>query len=280
MKNIQSKIKSFFLYFSGLMHYRLFIVLLHLTVLSAAQPQFKLQPARQQPLTANIFYGADSFGNLYYSQKGTLYKKTSQQIYSFYALGLGEIQSVDLLNPLKISLFYKDFNTVIILDNQLSEIERINLNTRKVFRVAAFASTGFERNLWIFNTDLQRLELYNYAEDATRAATQPLNKKIIAQASNYNFCWLYTDKNELLQYNIYGSPTDVFYIEKGHAFQSFRDGLVYRNDNRLYFYSPRFKDVFALPEVKQAFDSFFITESALYLYHNNQLFTYPFNFSY
>lgn len=254
--------------------------ILFLPPLLSAQPQFTLQPARQQSLTADIFYGADSFGNLYYSQKGTLYKKTSQQTYSFYALGLGEIESVDLLNPLKISLFYKDFNTVIILDNQLSEIERINLNTRKVFRVAAFATTGFERNLWIFNTDLQRLELYNYAEDATRAATQPVNKKIMAQASNYNFCWLYTDKNELLQYNIYGSPTDVFYIEKALAFQSFRDGLVYRNDNLLYFYSPRFKDVFALPEVKQAFDSFFITESALYLYHNNQLFTYPLNFSY
>lgn len=256
------------------------ILLLLLSNLLSAQPQFKLLSAQQQSLTVDTFFGADSFGNFYYSQKETLYKKTATQTYSFYALGLGEIESVDLLNPLKISLFYKDFNTVIILDNQLSEIERINFNTRKVFRVAAFASTGFERHLWIFDNDLQRLELYNYAEDATRVATQPVNKKIIAQAGNYNYCWLYTDKGELLQYNIYGSPTDVFYIEKANQFQSFRDGLVFRKENRLYFYSPRFKDVFALPELPQTFDSFFITESALYLYHNNQLLTYPLNFSY
>lgn len=257
----------------------LFLFLLF-TTFTNAQPRFGLMLKQTDTLQTDRFFGADSFGNLYYSQKGTLYKKTAQQTYSFFALGLGDIESIDLLNPLKITLFYKDFNTAVILDNRLSEVQRVNFNTKNTFRVATFITTGIERNLWVFNTDLQRLELYNYAEDASKAVTQPVNKKIIAQVSNYNYCWLYTEGGELLQYNVYGSPTDVFYLENAQHFQSFRDGLIFVKENQLYFYSPRFKDVFPLHETQQAFNSFFITESALYLYHNNQLFIYQLNFSY
>ena len=41
---------------------------------------------------------------------------------------LGEISSIDAFNALKTTVFYRDFNTVIILDNRLSEIMKIDFN--------------------------------------------------------------------------------------------------------------------------------------------------------
>ncbi|MEL6988264.1 MAG: hypothetical protein AAGK97_10580, partial [Bacteroidota bacterium] len=41
---------------------------------------------------------------------------------------LGDIEIIDVSNPLKILLYYADFQTIVFLDNNLSEIERIKLN--------------------------------------------------------------------------------------------------------------------------------------------------------
>jgi hypothetical protein len=37
-----------------------------------------------------------------------------------------KITKVDLQNPLKIVLFYESFNSALLLDNQLNEIQKIN----------------------------------------------------------------------------------------------------------------------------------------------------------
>ncbi|MDT8414641.1 MAG: hypothetical protein RQ735_04620 [Flavobacteriaceae bacterium] len=248
-----------------------------LPLFALAQPHFDLTLKDSVSLNADTFWGADNFGNFYFSKGETLYKKTATQSYTYYALSLGQVASIDLLNPLKITLFYKDFNTVVVLDNQLAEIERINLNTRKTFRVASHITTGFERNLWLFNTDLQQLELYNYAQDNTQASTQPINKKVLAQVSNYNYCWLLTT-NSLLQYNIYGSPTDEYPLTDASSLKRFRDTVVFRRGNDLFYYSNRFRDVFMLPKISHSFEDFFITESTLYLYHNNQVYIYLLKF--
>jgi hypothetical protein len=54
----------------------------------------------------------------YFSKIGT------RETFVYQNFSLGKITKVDLQNPLKIVLFYENFNTVVTLDNQLNEIQK------------------------------------------------------------------------------------------------------------------------------------------------------------
>ena len=83
--------------------------------------------SQEQDLEADVFIGADKFSNIYYTQNRTLHKAETNQVLEYAALNLGEITTVDIVNPLKISVFYKQSNTVVLLDNTLTELSLIHI---------------------------------------------------------------------------------------------------------------------------------------------------------
>ena len=89
-------------------------------------------------LDAEKFIGIDFHDNSYYIKDQILFKKTNHSVFNFKDFQLGEIYSVDISNPMNIAVYYQDFNVVVLLDNKLSEIERINFNTIYCVVVASF----------------------------------------------------------------------------------------------------------------------------------------------
>ena len=61
-------------------------------------------------------------------------KKQEDKLLKYSNLQLGPITSANSFNPLKINVFYKAFNTVIILDNRLAEIYKIDFNQTKPYK--------------------------------------------------------------------------------------------------------------------------------------------------
>ena len=49
-------------------------------------------------------------------------KKTPKKTFSYSNIELGKLSMVNIQNPFKIILFYADFNTAILLDNNLNEL--------------------------------------------------------------------------------------------------------------------------------------------------------------
>ena len=64
----------------------------------------------------------------FYLVNNSIVKKNQEASYTYNNLNLGELYKFDLYNPLQAKLFYKDQNSIIILDNKLSEIKKINFN--------------------------------------------------------------------------------------------------------------------------------------------------------
>lgn len=141
------------------------------------------------------FVGVDKFNNAYGISRNTFYKYNKDKAYQFIDLQLGTLISADIINPLRISLFYHEANTVVILDNRLNEITRINFNTISKFRTVNFASTAGNQSLWIFNVDLQELEIFDYSRTTVVTHTQSLSGTVLQQESSFNFCWLLYEKN-------------------------------------------------------------------------------------
>ncbi len=156
------------------------------------------------PLKANQFIGNDTYNNLYYLKDRALFKTGKNDLIQFSDLRLGTISSVDLVNPLKITVFYAETQTAVILDNTLNEITRVNFNELENFRNVSHARTARDGQLWIFNTDLQRLELYDYRNNTFLTDFLPQKDNAFDLASDFNNCWVLTEKM-LYHYNAYGS---------------------------------------------------------------------------
>lgn len=97
----------------------------------------------------------DHFGNIYTIERIELTKYSSKKevLSNFSDALLGEITSIDVSNPLRIQLFYKEFNQVLYLNQNLSPItEPIDLYqySDNETQVCCDASSG---GFWIYNND-------------------------------------------------------------------------------------------------------------------------------
>jgi len=105
----------------------------------------------------------DEFGHIYYSDNNTLYKcnEDGTKLKSYSNSFLGEINSYDVIDPLRLLLFFKDFNQIVFLDNKLSELRTPvsldDLNLYEVVAVCASHRGGF----WAYSSGNNKLVRYN-----------------------------------------------------------------------------------------------------------------------
>ena len=95
-------------------------VFLQTIVVFAQDKKWSLTKRDTIAFNADDYIGFDSFGAQYYIKNNVFIKKNTTQIWQYKNLSFGKISKVDIQNPLNIVLFYEDFNTVILLDNQLN----------------------------------------------------------------------------------------------------------------------------------------------------------------
>lgn len=193
-----------------------------------------LTPVSSVPIMADRFIGIDTYKNIYSIKDRVLNKQGADGDFLFNDLQLGRITTVDIINPLRIVVFFQDTNTVIMLDNKLSEIERINFNNLPQFMNVSTATNAGNKNLWIFNVDTQQLELYNYGAKLQTVVSQPFPGKLLSQASNFNYCFTLTEK-KLRAFNIYGSILNEVNSEGYEKIIQQNENLVALKENYLYY---------------------------------------------
>jgi hypothetical protein len=224
-------------------------------------------------LDADVFIGVDNYNSLYFIKDQVLYKKGTQTTYNFNDLQQGEIQSVDIINPLNILVFYSDSNTVVFLDNYLNEIERINFSALSKFINVSHVSMAGKNQLWVFNIDSQQLELYNYRSQRKIVVSQPFEGDIISQTSNFNYCYLLT-KHQLRSYNIYGSLISEYTLKDYKKVVQHNNDIIIVKENELY-YMPE-DSLLAKKIVETDFNikDLQLKQDFLYIYDGNQVHTF------
>lgn len=225
-------------------------------------------------LKAKTIYGADTFETLYYSTKDdTFCKKTKDTIVTYSNFQLGEITSANTFNPLRINLFYRDFNTVIILDNRLAEVFKVDFNTIQPYKNVTFVSTGFDNTLWIFNQDLQQLELFDFITTLINVKTVPIQSRVLDMKSDYNFCFLLTE-DYLYVYNYFGSLVNKFKNEGFTKMAFSKANVVLKKGNKLHILPKKISEIKPIETPGLLINQFLVTNQTLYLYNDNNLLTY------
>ncbi|KFB01798.1 hypothetical protein IA57_02680 [Mangrovimonas yunxiaonensis] len=222
------------------------------------------------PIQSAELLAIDNFETRYHVTNNTLYKTTETATLSYHNFQLGNLTTINVFNPLKTVLFYKDFNTVILLDNRLSEIFKIDFNTIQPYKNILLASPGNDNHLWLFNLNTQAVERFDFKHQETKAKTLPINDTPLDLISDYNYCWLLTETH-LYKYNYFGSL--VYKIEnKGYkAIKQFNGRLFVLKGNTLLTYLEN-DNTFALIETPDLLiKQFFVTGESLYLYTDKTL---------
>tara|TARA_R110000868_G_scaffold5985_6_gene34751 strand:- start:4576 stop:5409 length:834 start_codon:yes stop_codon:yes gene_type:complete len=221
-------------------------------------------------LKAETLINVDNFNTLYYIKNNVFYKKDAAKTISYNNLQLGNISSVDVFNPLKITLFYKDFNTAIILDNRLAEIFKIDFNTITPYRNITYISTGNDNTLWLYNQDSQQLEIYDYKNNITRAQSLPINSIVLDIKSNYNNCWLLTTDN-LLIYNYFGVLISKIKNDDFTSMDESDENIILKKGNLLFYSKKDTSKIIPIKIPDLLINQFLLTNETLYIYTNETL---------
>ncbi|WP_233164154.1 hypothetical protein [Snuella sedimenti] len=244
-----------------------------LTLTISAQQPIDTKFIKTTHLQAETLVGIDNFKTFYLLNTSVLEKKDSNKTITYSNIQLGDVTSVNAYNPLKINIFYRAFNTVVILDNRLAEIFKIDFNNITSYKSISHVSTGYDNTLWVFNQDNQQLELYDYKTNTTRTKTVPIASTVIDLKSNYNYCWALTNTH-LYVYNYFGSLVQKI---KNNGFTSMVEtngNLVLKKDNSLYFLKKNTEVFRPIITPKLLIKQFFVTNETLYIYNDKTLSEY------
>ena len=243
---------------------KLLIIIPYFSCLS--QNSLKLVALDSTAIIADQIVGIDNFGTIYFTKGAQLIKHQKDKPDLPYSnVQLGFPTTVNAFNPLKINMFYQDFNTVIILDNRLAEIFKVDFNTKQPYKNVSHISTGFDNTLWIFNQDLQQLELYDYKTDKIRATTIPVQSNVLDLKSDYNYCWMLTEKY-LYQYTYLGSLITKM---KNNGYKKLaldNENLIVKTENGLLYKSAKNEDLVPIKTDGMLIKQFLLTNETLYIY--------------
>ncbi|NNC51371.1 MAG: hypothetical protein HKO01_12650 [Flaviramulus sp.] len=245
-------------------------ILFFISVSTFAQDVLETSFVKKTDLKVDNLIGIDNFGTSYSINNNVFYKTNTTKTITYNNLQLGNINSANAFNPLKINLFYKDFNTVIVLDNRLAEIHKIDFNTLPIYKNVTHVSTGHDNTIWVFNQDLQKLELFDYKSKTIRAQTVPVQSAVLDLKSNYNSCWLLTEKY-LYMYNYFGSLVKKLKNEGYSSLVENNENIILKKNDSLFYLRKKSDKLLPINLPNLLINQFLVTNETLYIYNNETL---------
>ena len=215
----------------------------------------------------------DNFKTSYSVDNNIFYKKNTNKTKNYSNIQLGNIETVNTFNPLKINLFYKDFNTAVILDNRLAEVYKIDFNALEFYKNVTHISTGNDNTLWLYNQDTQQLELYDYKTKKAKALTLPIESDVLDLKSNYNFCWLLTEKY-IYKYSYFGSLISKIENTGFTELIETNENIILKNENTLFYLKKDTTQPIEIKLPKLLIKAFFVNDETLYIYDSEFLYKY------
>lgn len=223
-----------------------------------------LATAKERP---ERFVGTDAFGWEYVIADNEFRKQKDGRVLKYKNLALGEIYKADLQNPLKIVLFYRKFNTVVLLDNQLNATSVISFNELTKPIIAEAAGLASQNRLWIYDVTTQQLGLYDPARNAFRTLTPPFNDGIIWYQSDYNYFYWADHAGKFFALNLFGTVTALGTAPPFDDAQLLSPSLLLLSkDNNLYQYDLATKKQTPLSIVEKTFTAFYYKDRILSIF--------------
>jgi hypothetical protein len=190
------------------------------------------------------YFTTDNLGNIYTIKEDELIKYLpSGKFFARYSnLKLGNITTVDATNPLKLILYYRDFQQLVFLDNQLSvNSEVVSLETLGYEQTDLVCASN-NNSFWIYNK--QNNELHRFDENSKRITSTGNLKQVLQADLSPNFMmehngYLYLNSPEtgIYVFDIFGAFSKIISIRNLRQFQVSEDIIYYQKDSSFCSYN-------------------------------------------
>lgn len=212
-------------------------ILLHLFLFLPLQGGFTIDRTHD-------FIKVDHLGNVYVVDDSELlmFDKDGMKLANFSNSMLGEISDVDVSDPLRILVFYKEFNQLLFLDRNLAEIgEEIDLydySDNESELACSSSNSGF----WTYNSiDNQAIHFSEYGKRRQESILlnsffeDAIPSKMIENSRNL---YLLYPNNGILALDQNGRFLKKISFTKISDVQFVSNSIVYTNQDGLYSHQP------------------------------------------
>ena len=261
----------------GFMKKVLFLIIFICTLQSHSQelgiPVKFLSNANAAP---QRYLGTDAFGWQYTITDNEFKKQKDGQTLKYKNVALGEIYKADLQNPLQIILFYRRFNTVVLLDNQLNETSRINFSEMQQQPVIAEAvGLASQNRLWLYDVNTQQIGLYTLAQGTFRTLTPPFNDGIKYYQNDYNYFYWIDNAGKCFAVNLFGKVSALGSVPAFSQIQILSDTeVLFSANNSLYLYDLATQSRQQIQIVEKSFSAFYYASQILSIFTESEIIQY------
>ena len=256
-------------------HFLVFLFCYFFSVAAFSQTTLITEKLDSIRWSVDRYLGFDPQQSQYAIEDNVLLKRTKNQIVVYKNLGLGKIERVDFQNPLQLVVFYKEFNTIVLLDNQLNETKRIDLNLSPTFIQLEAMGLSVQNKLWVFDGNSNQLGLYSTTKDHTNWITVPNSNPLVTYASDYTFFYWIDSQKKLTSSTIYGKVTVLGNLPKYDTIQLIdATTAVYCIEKQLYLYDIVRGSSRKIEITENFVDNFFFKDGILAIFTQNKITNY------
>lgn len=226
------------------------------------------------------YAGRDPFGWYYTMAQNEFRKQKDGRMVRYKAVSLGAIARADLQNPLQVVLFYKKFNTAVLLDNQLNETARFNFNELQLKDsqlpvVAEAVGLASQNRLWVYDINSQQVGLFDPAPRTFKTLTPPFNETLRDYASDYNYFYWTDETNSLYAVNVFGKVSFLGELPQYEHMQLVNAGQVLLlKHGGLYLYTLKSKQLQNIDVNQKSIANFYYTAQILTIFTGTHIIEY------
>ncbi|MFL5766208.1 MAG: hypothetical protein ACJ77K_19855 [Bacteroidia bacterium] len=220
---------------------KLLIAFLFLSVSCFSQEKYKL--LHKIDVDADQFT-TDNQCNVYVVKNNELikYDKTGKLLYKYSNKTLGKISYVDASNMLRVLVFYKDFSSVIFLDNTLTQNgEPVDLRLLDI-SAAPVVCSSYDNGIWVYDPSRWALIRYDktFADIIENSnLEQSLNDSLLPNllVEYNNKIYLNNPRSGIIVFDNYGTYYKTLPLKNLQHFQPITDWVYYAEGKKIKAYN-------------------------------------------
>lgn len=226
-------------------------------------------------------FTVDNLGNLYILNNTGQIKKTGKAGDSIAVFNnvrqYGKLYFIDVTNPLRVLLYYRDFGTIVVLDRFLNTRSTIDLRKQQLFQVNAIGQS-YDNNIWVY--DELESKLKRVGEDG-RVLDQSTDFRLLVDTApspqfvvdQNRLVYLYDSLKGVYLFDYYGGFKNRIQLKGWTDFTVIGNVMFGRDANMLYRYEPGTLNLqnYPIPIAMRDAQKIKITPGNLYVLRNNRL---------
>ncbi len=192
------------------------------------------------------FFSTDGFGNLYIVQNSELIKINTESnkkwIYSNFSSG--KISIIDPSDPFRILVYYKDFNKILYLDKNLTEImSPISLDDKGIYNAISVCQS-VNGGFWVLDQNSAQLLYLDKSLNIVKKSAviqeiydQNTDTKQAFMLEKNDYIYVGFENAGVMQFDSYGVYIKTFPLSNFANFHVIDNVIVYYSEGNLNYYN-------------------------------------------